>query len=173
MGFFDFNIPYQEGGGTDKTLRKNTRLKLVVKAMELGYSGIAYNRTIKGVMSDSDCCSISLLPLSSLLKHAPSISSSVAFHRRLLNVPTSSPFRQYTRLTVAVVSTLQAAALNSGNPILKTYDLVAVRPLNQIAFEQACKVSEVCYLASLLTVTMTSCLRMRHFGRTTYYKCEH
>ncbi|KAK9279919.1 hypothetical protein L1049_013603 [Liquidambar formosana] len=111
--------------------------------MELGYSGVAYNRTIKGVMSDADYCSISPLSLSSLLKLAPSLSSSVKLHRDLLGVPMSSPFRQYKRLTVTVDSAAQATSLNSGNPVLKTYDLVAVRPMNQNAFDQACQTSEV------------------------------
>ncbi|XP_034688494.1 protein GAMETOPHYTE DEFECTIVE 1 [Vitis riparia] len=144
MGFFDLNIPYD---GTTAAGDKSSRIKVVVKAMELGYSGVAYNRKIKGVMSDSDSCSIPPLSLSSLLKLAPSLSSSVRFHRSLLGVPLSSPFRQYTRLTVAVDSSPQASALNSGNPVLKSYDLVAVRPLNQNAFDQACQVSEVDLIA--------------------------
>ncbi|KAK4707266.1 hypothetical protein R3W88_033187 [Solanum pinnatisectum] len=115
--------------------------------MELGYTGIAYNRTFRGVMSESDRCCIPLFPLSSVLKLAPSLSSAVEFHRKLLNVPVSAPFRQYTRLTVVVDSSSQASALNSGNPILKSYDIVAVRPLNQQAFEQACQVSEVDIIA--------------------------
>ncbi|OIT26076.1 PREDICTED: uncharacterized protein LOC109215732 [Nicotiana attenuata] len=149
MGFFDLNIPYYESDRniTNKTALKATRLKLTIKAMELGYTGIAYNRTIKGVMSESDRCSISLFPVSSIVKLAPSLASSVEFRRKLLNVPVSSPFRQYTRLTVMVDSSAQASALNSGNPILKTYDVVAVRPLNQLALEQACQVSEVDIIA--------------------------
>lgn len=147
MGFFDLNIPYYESDRNlvifDKKTLKATRLKLIIKAMELGYTGIAYNRTFKGVMSESDRCSIPLFPLSSVLKLAPSLSSSVEFHRKLLNLPISEPFRQYTRLTVFVDNASQVSALNSGNPILKSYDIVAVRPLNQLAFEQACQVSEV------------------------------
>ncbi|GAB4824334.1 hypothetical protein Ancab_007222 [Ancistrocladus abbreviatus] len=150
MQFFDINIPYLEGSSTsekttaaDKSTKKSNRLKLVVKAMEFGYSGIAYNRTIRGVMSESDRCSIALFPLSSLLKLSPSLSSSASFHRRLLGVSTVSPFRQYTRLTVLLDTSVQASALNSANPILKTYDLIAVRPLNQNVFDQACQFSEV------------------------------
>ncbi|XP_060175173.1 protein GAMETOPHYTE DEFECTIVE 1-like [Lycium barbarum] len=151
MGFFDLNIPYYESDRnitiTDKKTLKTTRLKLIIKAMELGYTGIAYNRTFKGVMSESDRCNIPLFPLSSILKLSPSLSSTVEFRRKLLNVVVSSPFRQYTRLTVVVDSSSQASALNSGNPILKSYDIVAVRPLNQNAFEQACQVSEVDIIA--------------------------
>ena len=143
MGFFDLNIPYLESSPSDKTTFKATRTKVVIKAMELGYTGIAYNRTIKGVMSDHDRCSISLLTLSSLLKLVPSLSSSVNLHRDLLNVPRASPFRQYTRLTVCAENHSQALALNSGNPILKTYDLVAVKPLDQSVFDDACDKSEV------------------------------
>lgn len=112
--------------------------------MELGYTGVAYNRSMKGVVSDSYQCSISLFPLSSLLKAAPSVSTSVQFHREILGLPLTSPFRQLTRLTVAVETPVQADALNSGNPVLKTYGLVAVRPLIQLAFERVYKVSEVC-----------------------------
>ncbi|KAJ4970596.1 hypothetical protein NE237_003695 [Protea cynaroides] len=152
MGFFDLNVPYLEGGGSekfipDKSGKKNARLKLLVKAMEMGYTGVAYNRFMSGVMSDSDRCTISLFPLSSLLKAAPTLSASVTFHREILGVPLNSPFRQYTRLTVSVDTPRQADALNSGNPVLKSYDLVAVCPLNQLAFERACKLSEVDIIA--------------------------
>ncbi|KVH88469.1 polymerase/histidinol phosphatase-like protein [Cynara cardunculus var. scolymus] len=143
MGFFDLNIPYTESNKRNSAGDKATRLKLAVKAMELGYTGVAYNRTITGVMSEADRCSISLFPLSSVLKVSPSISSSVNLHRRLLNVPTSTPFRQYTRLSVVVDIPAQGSALNSGNPVLKTYDIVAVRPLKQESFDQACKNYEV------------------------------
>lgn len=146
MSFLDLNIPYLESTKPN-SIEKATRLKLLVKAMELGYAGIAYNRTIKGVMSESDRCSISLFPLSSLLRVSPCLSSSVEFHRSVLGVSKATPFSQYTRLTVLVDTSAQAAALNSGNPILKTYDIVAVRPVNQMAFEQACRTSEVDLIA--------------------------
>ncbi|KAK6926876.1 RNase P subunit p30 [Dillenia turbinata] len=149
MGFFDFNIPYNEHSqSTNKSNpNKTVRLKQVIKAMELGYTGIAYNRTIKGVMSDSDYCTIPLLSFATLLKLAPFLSSSVNLHRQLLHIPPSCPFRQYTRLTVTVDSPPQSNALNSANPILKTYDLIAVKPLNQAAFDHACQFAEVDIIA--------------------------
>lgn len=146
MGFFDLNIPYtalMPPNNANSAAAKSTRIKILIKAMELGYTGIAYNRTIKGVMSDHDRCSIPLFTLSSLLNVAPFLSSSVNLHRDLLGVPRSSPFRQYTRLTVCVDNASQSQALNSGNPVLKTYDVVAVRPLNQNAFDHACEKAEV------------------------------
>ncbi|XWS53196.1 hypothetical protein CRYUN_Cryun11dG0137200 [Craigia yunnanensis] len=146
MGFFDLNIPYTDStppNNANSAASKSTRVKIVIKAMELGYTGIAYNRTIRGVMSDRDRCSIPLLAFSSLLNVAPFLSSSVNLHRDLLGVPRSSPFRQYTRLTVCIDTASQSQALNSGNPVLKTYDTVAVRPLNQNAFDHACEKAEV------------------------------
>ncbi|CAN1249074.1 Protein GAMETOPHYTE DEFECTIVE 1 [Linum perenne] len=142
MGFFDLNIPYEASQSS-----KATRMKLVIKAMEFGYSGVAYNRTMKGVMSEHDRCSIPFLSFSSLLNVVPSLASSVTFHRELLGVPRNTPFRQYTRLTICVDSTAQAQVLNSGNPILKSYDVVAVKPANQIVFDHACLKSEVDIIA--------------------------
>ncbi|XP_026383680.1 uncharacterized protein LOC113279189 [Papaver somniferum] len=147
MVFFDFNVPYLEPEKTDSNGKKNTRLKIAVKAMELGYSGVAYNRCMKGVMSDKDRCTIYPFPVSSLLKASPTLSDSVKFHRELLKVPLNTPFRQYTRLTVTVENIVQAGVLNSGNPVLKTYDLVAVKPLNQTVFDHVCKVSVVDLIA--------------------------
>ncbi|XP_004487049.1 uncharacterized protein [Cicer arietinum] len=144
MGFFDLNIPYPEPSSqSSKSTIESNRTRLAVKAMELGYTGIAYNRTMKGVMSDHHRCSISPLSLSSLLNVVPFLSSSAKLHRDLLGIPSSTPFRQYTRLTVCVENPLQANALNGGNPVLKTYDLVAVKPLNQTAFDIACERMEV------------------------------
>lgn len=140
MGFFDLNIPYPETSTkSEKSTAENSRTRLAVKAMELGYTGIAYNRTMKGVMSDKHRCSISPLSLTTLLNIVPFLSSSAKLHRDLLGVQSSTPFRQYTRLTVSVENPLQGNALNDGNPILKTYDLVAVKPLNQTAFDIACE----------------------------------
>ncbi|CAL9238262.1 unnamed protein product [Arabidopsis halleri] len=34
-------------------------------------------------------------------------------------------------------------SLNSGNPILKSYDIIAVRPMNQNAFDYACEKAKV------------------------------
>ncbi|VVB16660.1 unnamed protein product [Arabis nemorensis] len=146
MAFFDLSLPYTEpprSGGKEVAVGKTLRLKLSTKAMELGYVGIAHNRTIKGVMSDKDNCTIPLLTLGSLIKVAPRLKSSVEFHRDLLSVPRATPFRQYTRLTVHVESIAQCHCLNSGNPVIKSYDIVAVRPLNQNTFDHVCEKAEV------------------------------
>ena len=146
MAFFDLSIPYSypsPSGGKELIVPNKLRVKLATKAMELGYVGIAHSHSIEGAMSEKDSCTIPLLTLGSLVKAAPRLASSVAFHRGLLNVPRSTPFRQYTRVTVILESKAQCLALNSGNPVLKSYDIVAVRPMNQYAFDQACAKAEV------------------------------
>ncbi|XP_074290711.1 uncharacterized protein LOC141617411 isoform X2 [Silene latifolia] len=145
MQFFDLNIPYLESDKNvpDKKNKRDVRLKTMARAVELGYSGVAFNRTIKGAMSQSDGCTIPRFPISSLLKLHTSLSDAASFHRRLLGVPQNDAFRQYTRLTVVVETDAQSSALNSGNPVLKTYDLVAVTPLNQSLFDHACQSAQV------------------------------
>ncbi|KAL7153761.1 hypothetical protein ABFS83_04G189900 [Erythranthe nasuta] len=149
MGFFDLNIPYLESdrNATDKSSLKGRRLKLALKSMELGYTGVAYNRTLKGVMSESHRCSTALFPLSKLIPTTSYFFAAVKLHRDLLNVAVSAPFRQYTRLTVIVDIASQSSTLNAGNPILRSYDIVAVKPMNQNAFDQACQTSEVDMIA--------------------------
>ncbi|KAG1337953.1 hypothetical protein COCNU_04G002590 [Cocos nucifera] len=144
--FFDLSVPYlerEDAATPDNKTRRDARLKAVVKAMELGYTAVAYDRPFRGVMSDADRCKIPPFPLSSLLGAAPALASTVAFHRDILGVPLSAPFRQYSRLTVSISAKSAAAALHRGNPVLRTYDIAAARPLNQVAFDEACKFSEV------------------------------
>ncbi|MED6189992.1 hypothetical protein PIB30_101386 [Stylosanthes scabra] len=144
MEFFDLNVPYgKPSPGTGSTSIEANRTKIAVKAMELGYTGIAYNRTIGGVLSDKHRCTIKPLPISSLLNILPSLSLSAKLHRDLLRIPLSTPFRQYNRVTVCVENPLQTNAVYSDNPILQTYDLLAIKPSNQVTFDMACQNSEV------------------------------
>lgn len=145
MAFFDVNIPIEDESKDKNRAKhaKDTRVRLVVKAMELGYSGIAFNRSISGVISDSDRCTITTLPLQALLEASPALAETVRFHRQVLGVPVGETFKQYTRSTVIVETMLQAAAVNPLNPVLRGYDLVAVRPMDEQTFEHACKNLEV------------------------------
>ncbi|KAL0919591.1 hypothetical protein M5K25_011694 [Dendrobium thyrsiflorum] len=151
MSFFDLSIPYVEKTGApalDNCSRRDCRLRTVARIMELGYTAIAYDRPFRGVLSDADRCQIAPFPAQSFLDPVAgcspaAFSASVALHRDLLGVPRASQFRQYTRITVSVDSAAAASALNSGNRLLRSYDLVAARPLNQMAFDQACNASEV------------------------------
>ncbi|MED6158344.1 hypothetical protein PIB30_031974 [Stylosanthes scabra] len=146
MEFFDLNVPYDKPSPcTDSasTSIEANRTKIAVKAMELGYTGIAYNRTIDGVLSEKHRCTIKPLSISSLLNILPSLSLSAKLHRDLLRIPLSTPFRQYTRVTVCVDNPFQTNAVYCDNPILMTYDLLAIKPSNQVTFDMACQKSDV------------------------------
>ncbi|XP_057865377.2 uncharacterized protein LOC131073035 isoform X1 [Cryptomeria japonica] len=145
MTFFDLNIPVEQEAIEKNRAKsaKNTRVKLVVKAMELGYSGIAYNRYVSGIIADTDRCTIISLPLSSLVEASPALAENVKFHREVLGLPVGEKMRQYSRVTVGVENMLQAAAVNPKNPVLCTYDLLAVHPMNLNMFEHACLNLEV------------------------------
>lgn len=134
--FYDLNLALDGVGD-------QTRREMVAMAMQLGYTGVAANHTFTGIMADSDRCKIRPLELQTVLSAAPAVAEAARFHRELLAVPHGVPFRQFTRITVVVENPAQANALNSGNPVLKTYDIVAVRPTNQKVFNQACSHLEV------------------------------
>jgi hypothetical protein len=55
--------------------------------------------------------------------------------------PVTQPFRQFSEITVHDM--VQAVALNAANPVLCSYDIVAMRPKNQKAFNQTCTHLEV------------------------------
>ncbi|OAY81245.1 Ribonuclease P protein subunit p30 [Ananas comosus] len=150
--FFDLSVPYLErehgassstGAAAENKALRSARLRAAVKALELGYAGVAYDRPFRGVVADSDRSrSAAPFPLPSLLAAAPSLAAAAALHRRLLRSPPSPPFRQFSRITLSLDSPA-AVASSSSNPVLRTYDIVAIRPLNQAAFDHACKFSEV------------------------------
>jgi hypothetical protein len=154
--FYDLNLAIDGLG-------EQSRRELVAMAMQLGYSGVAANHNLTGIMVDSDRCRIYPLELKTILSAGPAVADSARFHRELLGVPHGCPFRQFTRITVVVENPTQANALNTGNPVLQTYDIVAVRPTNQKAFNQACSHSEVCWNSKTTLSRLrifTSCLTL-------------
>jgi ribonuclease P/MRP protein subunit RPP1 len=106
-------------------------------ALQLDYTGVALNHMLAGFMADSDRSRIKPLELSSVIAAALGVAEAAKFHRSLLKAPAAQPFRQFSRITVAVDDIVQAAALNAVNQILHSYEIVAVRPKNQKAFNQA------------------------------------
>eukprot|EP00249_Psilotum_nudum_P013199 c24208_g1_i3 orf=18-1274(-) len=135
--FYDLNIDADDG-------KLSHCREVVAMALQLGLSGIAQNHVVIGNMVHADTCKIQ--PFDLALLHTNSsvdVAQSGQFHREVLGVPMGQPFRQYSRLTVVVDSPIQASALNAANPVLRSYDLVAVRPSNQKSFDQACTHLEV------------------------------
>jgi len=55
--------------------------------------------------------------------------------------PVAQPFRQYNKITMEDM--VQPVAFNVANPVLCSYDIVAMRPKNQKTFNQTCTHLEV------------------------------
>ncbi|CAN6234988.1 unnamed protein product [Urochloa humidicola] len=112
-------------------------LATTARALELGYAAVAFDHPHRSLLADSHRCRTNpFLPLSSL-----PLPSSAALHRRRLASPASEPFRQYTRITLSLDSAAAAASAlaPSAARLLRTYDLVAARPLTQAAFDHLCQ----------------------------------
>ncbi|GJN28535.1 hypothetical protein PR202_gb16674 [Eleusine coracana subsp. coracana] len=122
----------------DDSTSSSCRLLLSARALELGYAAVALDHPHRGLLANSHRCSTQpIAPLSSL-----PLPPSAALHRRRLASPTSEPFRQLTRITLSIDSPAAAASAlaPSAARLLRTYDIVAARPLNQAAFDHLCQV---------------------------------
>ncbi|CAN6348731.1 unnamed protein product [Urochloa humidicola] len=78
--------------------------------------------------------------------------------RRCLACPASEPFRQYTRITLSLDSAATAASAlaPSTAPLLRTYDLVAARPLTQAAFDHLCQAPLAAQHLDLISIDFSS-----------------
>eukprot|EP00250_Pteridium_aquilinum_P015817 c22780_g1_i1 orf=57-1295(+) len=135
--FYDLNV-------STEGLSQAERLSVITTALQLGYSGVALNHVVKGPLSDAHLCRSRPLDLSDIASAHTEASQSAHFHRDVLAVPPARrTFRQYDRLTVVLDTAIHASALNAANPVLRSYDLVAIRPTSQKVFDQACTHLEV------------------------------
>ncbi|KAM3312349.1 hypothetical protein ACQJBY_032350 [Aegilops geniculata] len=115
----------------------NSRLLAAARALELGYAAVALDHPHRGLLADADRCHTAPFPALSSLPLPPSAS----LHRSRNGSPTSEPFRQYTRITLSLDSAAAAASAlaPSAARLLRTYDIVAARPLTQAALDHLCQ----------------------------------
>ncbi|XP_052135787.1 uncharacterized protein LOC127754334 isoform X2 [Oryza glaberrima] len=118
-GFFDLSILPDDSKST------TTNTSIVARALDLGYSAVALDHPHRGLLADSHA------PIASSLLLPPSAS---LHHRR-------HPFLQYTRITLSLDSAAActSALAPSAARLLRTYDIVAARPLTQAAFDHLCQ----------------------------------
>ncbi|WVZ54999.1 hypothetical protein U9M48_005720 [Paspalum notatum var. saurae] len=129
-------------------------LATTARALELGYAAVALDHPHRGLLADSDRCRTGPFPpLSSL-----PLPSSAALHRRRLASPASEPFRQYTRITLSLDSAAAAASAlaPSAARLLRTYDIVAARPLTQAAFDHLCQAPLSAQHLDLISIDFSS-----------------
>ncbi|KAJ1273648.1 hypothetical protein BS78_05G000900 [Paspalum vaginatum] len=156
--FYDLSLlpspsPSTSGDGNSSSSRLQL-LAATARALELGYAAVALDHPHRGLLADSDRCRTDPFPpLSSL-----PLPSSAALHRRRLASPASEPFRQYTRITLSLDSAAAAASAlaPSAARLLRTYDIVAARPLTQAAFDHLCQAPLSAQHLDLISIDFSS-----------------
>ena len=120
MPYYDLNALYSAESAAG----------LVEMAIKLGYDGIAFNHVVPAnrKVVDSDLCSIPQIGFDQFANLLP----------QAILKSESKIFNQFSRITLIVDDTTQIAAINSNNPILKSYDIFAVEALTEKAFSNAC-----------------------------------
>uniref|UniRef100_A0ACD5YWR3 Uncharacterized protein n=1 Tax=Avena sativa TaxID=4498 RepID=A0ACD5YWR3_AVESA len=115
----------------------NSRLLAAARAFEQGYAAVALDHPHRGLLADADRCRTAPFPVLSSLP----LPSSASLHRSRNGSPNDEPFRQYTRITLSLDSIAAAASAlaPSAARLLRTYDIVAVRPLNQATLDYLCQ----------------------------------
>ncbi|XP_062182801.1 uncharacterized protein LOC133886905 [Phragmites australis] len=136
--FYDLSLLPSSGGGGGNSTSSSRSILAAARALELGYAAVAFDQPHRGLLADSDRCHTQPFPPFSSIP----LPSSAALHRRRLASPISEPFRQYTRITLSLDSAaaVASALAPSAARLLRTYDLVAARPLTQAAFDHLCQV---------------------------------
>ncbi|CAL4904675.1 unnamed protein product [Urochloa decumbens] len=156
--FYDLSLlpSSSSGSGDDNSNTSSSSpgvqlLAATARALELGYAAVALDHPHRGLLADSHRCRTHPFPpLSSL-----PLPSSAALHRRC---PASEPFRQYTRITLSLDSAATAASALAPSTarLLRTYDLVAARPLTQAAFDHLCQAPLAAQHLDLISIDFSS-----------------
>ncbi|GAQ90373.1 Ribonuclease [Klebsormidium nitens] len=139
--FFDLNLP---NDGKNELLRR----AMVAQAICSGYDGVAHNHTVAGrMMTSDDTCKSQPVKLESAIAAAAGVAGA-ARSLQSIGADRSGPgFQQLNRITMVIEDASQASSLSSANPVLASYDIVAVEPTNARTFMQACTSLEVDLIA--------------------------
>ncbi|KAH7056827.1 ribonuclease P/MRP protein subunit RPP1 [Linnemannia elongata] len=118
--FYDLNIPVTpSSGSTPSTQDQLETRKRVELLAHLGYQAVAYNNEITGKMPQNHVNPVTKLTLPGM------------------------NLKQYSRLTLVVDDISQNYGLNTNNPSIASYDILAVNPTNEKLFQAACGTFEV------------------------------
>jgi ribonuclease P/MRP protein subunit RPP1 len=152
--FYDLSLLPSVGDDSSSPSSRLQLLAATARALELGYAAAALDHPHRGLLADSHRCRTDLFPPLSSLPLPPS----AALHRRRLASPASEPFRQYTRITLSLDSAAAAASAlaPSAARLLRTYDLVAARPLTQAAFDHLCQAPLSAHHLDLISIDFSS-----------------
>ncbi|GJJ74653.1 ribonuclease P/MRP protein subunit RPP1 [Entomortierella parvispora] len=139
--FYDLNIPVTGATGTvqasQEQLETRKRVELLV---HLGYQAVAYNHELTGKINQNQVNPIKKLDL-------PGLS-----------------LKQYSRLTLVVDDVSQNYGFNTNNPVVSSYDILAVQPTNEKTFQAACGTFEVDIISLDLSARLPFNLKLPTVG---------
>jgi RNase P/RNase MRP subunit p30 len=141
---YDLNIRH-------KSMKSNEYRQIIQRAWELGWNCIAWNTISHGKATTSAVrANIVNLDLNDqneanfnrLMSGQGDILQKWVNKRKKLTDTTGS-LRQLQRITLTIDDIIDAQSLTSGNELLKSFDIVAVRPENIKIFSYLCKTADI------------------------------
>ena len=124
MAFVDLNVQY----GSEANNRA-----MVDMAISLGFDALAFTHTVGKKLSPADTCAIKKVVLSQ-----PPPPAATQLHCLRVQRDPACYFQQFTRINVPLDDQGAVPALNPTNPVLRSFDVVAVRPSTEKLFHAAC-----------------------------------
>lgn len=180
--FWDVNVPWP----TNKNVQKD----MLTTALKMGWDGICWTHTVKDRLKPSDACKITPLPLEDA--HLPFTAQTELLRvtkPALPSVPTvsgdtsaassssssdggnsgnskkpRSGFQQRTRITINVEDGQQLNAIVANQVVLKSYDLVAVRPSDEKLFHACCQWVDCDIISLELSRKLDFFVKLPHVG---------
>jgi len=136
---YDLNVPYPDHAvGAEERRRA-----MLDTAIKLGYSGIAWNRTVHGRVTQKEISGIEFLSVGV----TSGFSEKGVYATCIADGVSRVGCKQYSRITVVLDSATRLHDLTSASQVLSRYDLFAVQPTTENLFRQACSSLEVDIIA--------------------------
>ncbi len=141
---YDLNIRH-------KSVKSNEYRQIIQRAWELGWNCIAWNTVIHGkATAPAVRANVGKLDLKEqndanfnrCMSGQGDIYQKWVNKRKKTNENTEV-LRQLQRITLTIDDIIDAQSLTSGNEVLKSYDIVAVRPENIKVFNYLCKTADI------------------------------
>jgi len=128
----------------------NENIRSIVHGLPaLRYDGCVLNNEISGKVASADMCKLARFDMSPLGRKIPASLRTEGAH----------DFHQYTRITCPLDEEHQMAPFVSGNEVLRSYDLVAVKPGSSAMFNKCCSSLEIDIISLELSAKLTFPIR--------------
>ncbi|KAK9918607.1 hypothetical protein WJX75_005327 [Coccomyxa subellipsoidea] len=137
--FYDLCL---QGDDVDAFLQRDR----VAMAVRLGFDCVATSHAVNDRLVDRDRCTQQPIEAATLAAVGPGVAEALRSQQGLIRNGGAAPrqLAQLSRLTVALEEAAAAAQLlGASNPITASYDLLAVQPLSERVFQQACTALDV------------------------------